>query len=104
MIINGNKLLESANQQLIYNSSMAEDYTLSEFRLVLADQVSANNQGEEDAIRGYYRLLTMIEELEDVDSSVIDDIKEIISDEKNHQEKLIRIRNWLDGNIPTNVD
>lgn len=113
MIINENKskINEDANHQLIYDPETYGQLSLEDMRLILSDQIGANDQGEVDAIRGYYRLITMLNSLLNTDASLesdvksaIDSIKEIISDEKNHQLKLVAIRNWMDGNIPTNED
>ena len=55
--------------------------------LIISSLLRANAQDENDAMRKYYQLLTILTDKEDIDI-----IKEIISDEKNH-EKLL---NWLD--------
>lgn len=54
-------------------------------RMQIASLISKNNEGELDAIEGYQELLSFIG---DEDKEAVEIIEEIISDEKNHIEKL----------------
>ena len=56
-----------------------------ERKMRIAALLSKNNKGEQDAIEGYQALLSV---LGDCDAEVVSVINEIISDEKNHSEKL----------------
>ena len=63
---------------------------------MLAD-IAKNNADEQDAIEGYFKLLrtiddTMVGEKGSAFYEMISDIKEIISDEMNHTEKLSK---WM---------
>ena len=51
--------------------------------LIISSLLRANAQDENDAMRKYYQLLTILTDKEDIDI-----IKEIISDEKNHEKLL----------------
>jgi len=51
----------------------------------IASEIAKNNAGEQDAIRWYYMLLSDVKGLP---QKFYDDIREIISDEMNHSEKL----------------
>ena len=51
--------------------------------LIISSLLRANAQNENDAMRKYYQLLTILTDKEDIDI-----IKEIISDEKNHEKLL----------------
>lgn len=62
----------------------------------LAKEVSDNIAGESDAISGYESLLGHITSVYPDDSEGIDLIEEIISDEKNHIEKLNQYLTDLD--------
>ncbi|MDR0975672.1 MAG: hypothetical protein LBM01_01775 [Christensenellaceae bacterium] len=53
-------------------------------------EIAKNNKGEQDAIEGYYRLISELES-NSVPYEFIKQIEEIISDEMNHSEKL---SNW----------
>lgn len=53
-------------------------------KLEIAALLSQNNKGEQDAIDGYFRLLNE----PCLPKELYDDIKEIISDEMNHSQKL----------------
>lgn len=67
-----------------------------------AAEIAHNLMGEWDAIEGYQKLIPFFEMHQDQDS--IDEIREIISDELNHAEKLRKIMKKYDGKIPTNKD
>lgn len=84
---------ESAAEAIV-----SDDLTSS----VIASQISLNTKGEWDAIEGYDKLLSLLEEVNDQES--IEHIREIISDEKNHTEVLKEILLKYDGNIPTAED
>lgn len=68
----------------------------------IAAQISINYSSECDAITGYYKLIPFFESKGDQDA--IDDIVEIIKDEKNHQMKLRALQLKYDGGIPTPKD
>lgn len=51
--------------------------------LIISSLLRANAQDENDSMRKYYQLLTILTDKEDIDI-----IKEIISDEKNHEKLL----------------
>jgi len=65
----------------------------------VAAGIAANIADEETAIKGYYELLSTL-----IDPNDILEIKEIISDEKNHAQKLKAILLKYDGNVPTATD
>ena len=67
---------------------------------ITASQIALNLQGEWDAIDGYQKLIPFFEMHNDQES--IDAVREIISDELNHAEKLRDIMRKYDGDIPTN--
>lgn len=56
-----------------------------EKRMNIAAEITKNNEGELDAIEGYQELLSFIG---DEDKEAVEVIEEIISDEKNHIERL----------------
>lgn len=56
-----------------------------ERKMRIAALISKNNEGEQDAIEGYHALLSVVG---DADQELVDTINEIISDEKNHSERL----------------
>jgi rubrerythrin len=62
----------------------------------VAAAIAANNQDEQEAIRGYYDLLEVL--IDPEDKKVIE---EIISDEKNHSELLTKLALKYDGGIAT---
>lgn len=66
-------------------------------RMQIASLISKNNEGEQDAIEGYQELLSVIG---DEDKEAVDIINEIISDEKNHSEKLNKLAEKYDGIEP----
>lgn len=68
----------------------------------IAAQISINNEGESDAITGYYKLIPFFEAVGDQEA--IDQIVEIIGDEKNHQEILNKLQMKYDGHIPVAKD
>lgn len=69
---------------------------------IVASQIALNLQGEWDAIDGYMKLIPFFEKYNDDDS--ISEIREIVSDEKNHAERLRSILLKYDDNIPTARD
>lgn len=91
MIIN-----ESAENTLYYEDGVK--YNKDD----IAAQISINNEGESNAITGYYKLIPFFESVGDQDA--IDQIIEIIKDEKNHQMKLIALQARYDGGIPIPKD
>ena len=60
----------------------------------VAAAIAANNQDEQEAIKGYYELLAML--MDPADKAIIE---EIISDEKNHGHLLAELALKYDGNI-----
>ena len=71
-----------------------------ERKMRIAALLSKNNKGEQDAIEGYHALLSVIG---DSDAEAVSVINEIISDEKNHSEKLNALTEKYD-NIEPNKD
>lgn len=69
-------------------------------KFTTASQIALNLKGEWDAIEGYQKLIPFLELHNDKDA--IDEIREIISDELNHAERLREIMRKYDGDIPTN--
>jgi len=65
----------------------------------IAAAIAANNEDEHEAIKGYYELLELISDPADQDV-----IKEIISDEKNHAERLSNLALKYDSNIAAAED
>lgn len=68
---------------------------------MLAD-IAKNNSDEQDAIEGYFKLLqtidyTMLGAKDSAFHEMISDIKEIISDEMNHTEKLSKWMTYFSG-------
>ena len=70
--------------------------------LLINAQISINYEGESNAITGYYKLIPFFESVGDQEA--IDQISEIISDEKNHQEILKKLQMKYDGHIPVAED
>lgn len=68
----------------------------------VAAQIALNIQGEWDAIEGYQKLIPFFEK--QGDQEAIKQVKEIISDELNHAERLREIMKRYDGNIETAKD
>lgn len=68
----------------------------------IAAQISINYEGECNAITGYYKLIPFFKSVGDMEA--VDNIREIISDEKNHQEILHKLQMKYDGHIPVNPD
>ena len=66
-------------------------------KYTVASQIALNIQGEWDAVDGYDKLIPFLEKYGDYDA--IDQIREIISDELNHAERLRMILRRYDGNI-----
>ena len=62
----------------------------------LSAWLAKNNAGEQEAIEGYFRLLT----LPGLPHELYKDIQEIISDEMNHSEVLSRWATQLSGVKP----
>ena len=62
----------------------------------LAMWLAKNNKGEQEAIEGYFQLLT----LPGLPNELYADIQEIISDEMNHSEKLSMWATKLTGIEP----
>jgi len=62
----------------------------------LASIVAMNNKGEQEAIEGYMQILAM----PGLPQKLYDDIREIISDEMNHTEKLNHWATMLSGIMP----
>lgn len=91
MIIN-----ESAENTLYYEDGVK--YNKDD----IAAQISINNEGESNAITGYYKLIPFFESVGDQEA--IDQIVEIIKDEKNHQEILNKLQMKYDGHIPVAED
>ena len=91
MIIN-----ESAENSLYYENGIK--YNKDD----IAAQISINNEGESNAITGYYKLIPFFESVGDQEA--IDQIREILSDEKNHQQILNKLQMKYDGQIPVAED
>lgn len=68
-----------------------------ERKMRIAALLSKNNKGEQDAIEGYHALLSVIG---DSDAEAVSIINEIISDEKNHSEKLNALTEKYDSIEP----
>ena len=68
-----------------------------ERRMRIAALLSKNKKGEQDAIEGYHALLSVIG---DSDAEAVSIINEIISDEKNHSEKLSALTEKYDSIEP----
>lgn len=83
-------------------SAMNFDSTKNYSKFDIASQISINYEGECNALTGYYKLIPFFESLGDVESISI--IKEIISDEKNHQELLKKLQIKYDDQIPVKKD
>jgi rubrerythrin len=60
----------------------------------VAAAIAANNEDEQEAIKGYYELLELV-----TDSGDQAIIKEIISDEKNHSDLLTKLVLKYDSGI-----
>lgn len=71
-------------------------------KYIVASQIALNIQGEYDAIDGYNKLIPFLKRYNDQES--INQIREIISDEKNHSMLLENILKKYDGNIPVAED
>jgi rubrerythrin len=65
----------------------------------IAAAIAANNEDEQEAIKGYYELLDLM--TDPADQAVI---KEIISDEKNHSDLLTHLVLKYDSNIAEAAD
>jgi len=63
----------------------------------IASIIARNNAGEQEAIEGYFEMLTQAKGLP---QKFYDDIHEIISDEMNHSEKLSHWVTQLTGVKP----
>jgi rubrerythrin len=64
----------------------------------LAAVIAQNNHDEWTAIEGYYELLDIMTEI-GAEAKDIDQIKEIISDEKNHSHLLTEMAHKYDSQI-----
>jgi rubrerythrin len=62
----------------------------------LVAEIAKNNAGEQEAIEGYFRMLSM----SGLPVEFYDDVREIISDEMNHTEKLSSWQTRLSGVRP----
>lgn len=71
-------------------------------QFTIASQIALNLQGEWDAVDGYMKLIPFLEMYNDIES--INQIREIVSDEKNHAERLRGILLKYDNGIPTSKD
>lgn len=67
-------------------------------KMSVASQISFNIKGEYGAIEDYNKLIDFLSIYDDQEG--VDIIKDIISDEKAHSEKLNKILMKYDGNIP----
>jgi len=63
----------------------------------IASEIAKNNAGEQEAIRWYYSLIA---EVKGLPQKFYDDIREIISDEMNHSQKLSHWVTQLTGVQP----
>ena len=90
------KIVESSVDCLYYDPGIKYD------KSDIAAQVSINYEGECDAITGYYKLIPFLKSVGDEES--VNQIIEIIKDEKNHQMKLKELQAKYDGGIPTPKD
>lgn len=66
-------------------------------KYIVASQIALNIQGEYDAIDGYNKIIPYFLKYGDQES--VDQIKEIIADEKNHSNELNKILLKYDGNV-----
>ena len=87
---------ESAQDSLYFDNTVKYDND------DIAAQISINYEGESNAITGYYKLLPFLKSAGD--QGAIDQIVEIISDEKNHQQILKDLSMKYDGGIPVAKD
>lgn len=71
---------------------------MAEAKFDLASVIAHNNQDEWGAIEGYYEMLDILTAI-GADQADIDQIKEIISDEKNHSHMLAEMAQKYDSNI-----
>lgn len=71
-------------------------------RMAVASQISLNIKGEFGAIEDYNKLIDFLAMYDDQEG--IDQVREIISDEKNHSEVLNKLLMKYDGNIPVAED
>lgn len=69
-------------------------------KMSLASEISKNCADELTAIEGYQDLLSLVG---DSDPEVVDVVSEIISDEKNHVERLTKLMKKYDD-IPASKD
>ena len=69
----------------------------------LATEIAKNIADENTAIEGYYALLAFMTEI-GADPEDIAQVREIISDEKNHRTVLAEMSLKYDGAIPTAED
>lgn len=85
--------LESSKDALVHDINSSE---------TVASQIALNLQGEYDAIEGYYKLIPFLRDHNDREA--VEQIREIISDEKNHAMLLNEIMMRYDGDIPVAED
>lgn len=71
-------------------------------KMAVASQISLNIKDEFGAIEGYNKLIDFLAMYDDQEG--IDQVREIISDEKNHSEVLSKLLMKYDGNIPVAED
>lgn len=71
-------------------------------KMAVASQISLNIKDEFGAIEGYNKLIDFLAMYDDQEG--IDQVREIISDEKNHAEVLSQLLMKYDGNIPVAED
>ena len=87
---------ENADSALYYENDV--DYNSFD----VAAQISINYEGECNALTGYYKLIPFFKKMGDIDA--VNQIREICSDEKNHQEILKKLQMKYDKNIPIAED
>lgn len=71
-------------------------------KMAVASQISLNIKGEFGAIEDYNKLIDFLAMYDDQEG--VDQVREIISDEKNHSEVLSKLLMKYDGNIPVAED
>lgn len=71
-------------------------------KMAVASQISLNIKDEFGAIEGYNKLIDFLAMYDDQEG--IDQVREVISDEKNHSEVLGKLLMKYDGNIPVAED
>lgn len=71
-------------------------------KMAVASQISLNIKDEFGAIEGYNKLIDFLAMYDDQEG--VDQVREIISDEKNHSEVLSKLLMKYDDNIPVAED